>query len=397
VEFDAGQQLISDRTLSEEPSRQWSTSSLFSVLDQVARTRALLPSGELHLLRAIHGTSALAMAGERGLDPSQLMRLAFGRQIRLALDVALASLDVASIDTSGPMATWMEYRREIVGHANTGLELSEAFRSKVRHWVNQADPVDVFCWEPPVRELWDSFSVPSSAKDPVEPEFRWAVERLVVTYLQEWTDDSLRIEYLHAAEGWRPEVVPVELTYERRVQREPVNTELARRRVHGQALDVEAISALVERAIEAIGEGSRGVAASVFQAARTMDPSDQLLANNLAFCYIPDEPDRALALLEEARTLDSPKIIVEANVAVIHLMRAEYETCLEVCQAARSIGLVTGSLGFMWALPDPRTAVLVKVQSGAYLCEVAIQAAEALANTSAAAEWSSLLSALRTT
>lgn len=386
--FDAGRQMLSDQALSVEPSRLWSTVSLLVVLEKVARTRAFGADGERNLLRSVHGSTALALLGERGLDQRKLVALSFGRHFRFSIDARIGR-SVGKVE--GDMARWVEHRKPYSRKKDVGL--SEEFRAKVRMWIEQAELPAVIDWTPPTRDQWKSIGNESAA-DPLEPEYRWFAERLTQTYLKDWSDSSLALEFRYLNEGWRPSEVPNELIEERKISVGAINAELASRRVRGYALDVDAVGALVELARAAIEEdGAPATAASIFRTALTLDPSSQLIANNLGFSLIPVSAAEALVALEGARQMAGPMLLIEVNLAAAHLAMGDNTSALEAAERAFQIGFRSGSRAWLWTLPLTTPPAMTFIDPCTYCCQLALKAAEAKSDETATATWLARLKA----
>jgi len=395
LEFDAGEKLLVDQANSIDPSRSWSTSSLLSQLEKVIRARAFSAGGELSLKRSIHGTSILAFLSDRGLDPHDLVRYAYGRQLRLTLDAELARFASERRTPVGGLSPWHAYRNEVTADSENELSLSEPFRARVRAWMDIASPEALINWSAPDRQTWDQLPEPRP-RDKEEDEYQWFVERLSTTYLDSWSDVALEFEYEFLNSGLRPSTIPNELGLERRIDQAVVNAELARRHVKGSRLDVQALGALTDRAREAIEEGDAAVASVIFRSALTLNPHDQLLTNNLGFSLIPNDPSAALATLAEARALGPGAVLIEANTAAAHYCLGNFDDALTACDRAREVGLATGAEGWFWRLPMPSTPALESAKAGIYICEIAILCADALGRGGVASEWKTLRNALGT-
>jgi tetratricopeptide (TPR) repeat protein len=391
-DYDAGQRLLTDQEASSSPTRDWATSSLLSTLNRVARTFAVAPDGTLALKRAVDGTSALGILGERDIDPRDLLVFGYGRTIRLTLDTTIGVFRRAKIQLSKAALVWANYR-ESASNGAQDEQLSAGFRRRLRHWMLMAEPYDILTWTPPSPEAWEALPDEESPVDEREVEFRWLAERLSHTYLNQWSDDALAFEYRFLA-GHRPNSIPGELAYERFVASDSLNAELASRRVVGHPVDVEAVEALVERAKEAIMSGNRSLAASIFELALTMNPRDQVLANNRAFCLIFDDTARAIGLLEEAARIDAPTVLIVSNLALCQFLLGKYDDTLSLCHQARAIGLATGAEGWMWELESLPSPSLAWCHSGVYLCDLAMRAIAAGGLQAEHEDWQALRNAL---
>lgn len=359
-------------------------------LAKVIRTQPYDSDGRLVLNRHVDGTSAFAFLGQRGVDPRNLLQHGFGELLLLTIDSTLA---IDELEGGTPSATatvfseWRRLRREVTKGQPAGeqeLRLSKTFRQRLTRWTAETSLSDILSWAPP-----------SELNGPAEPrldadhkEFLWFVERFTKTYLTDWSDESLALEYRYVLEQWRPEHFPSELLLERDVAQEKVCREISSRAVHGKTTDPLAQLVLVERALEAIREQKRDVAAAIFTAARTLDPNDPSLANNLGFCLIPDEPVRAIQVLSEARSLGQSDLLNFANTAAAHAVMGDPEGALAVCEAALAFGLTTKAhVAWLWTLPLGEDPTVLESEPAAYICDLAVAAASSLGNEPLAESW----------
>ncbi|TFC19465.1 hypothetical protein [Cryobacterium glucosi] len=376
-DFDAARIFMIDQGTHPDPCAQWSTTSLMTVVGKVARSRPF-HDGQIQLKRSVHGTSALAYLAQRGLDPARLVRDGFGRQLQLTIDVSLA-LMVQSGETVDPVyREWLDLRTSVAGAAAEGDEfaLSPAFQTRIRLWSRQASIPDLVDWISPNALEWGLLSDMAESLEPAMEEYSWFTDRFTNTFLSDWAEVSLEYEYRYVIEGWKPAHLPSELLLERQVSPEKVRAELARRFVHGRnSRDSDAIAVLTARALEAIESGNREIAATIFSSARTLDPSDAVLANNHAFCLIPDHPAEALSVLAEARRLGAATLVLEANVATAHLFLGDWLHTLRACDAAVEIGLTLGDEAWLWSIQEGEHNSAVKVDPAIHICSLALQAA----------------------
>jgi hypothetical protein len=243
---------------------------------------------------------------------------------------------------------------------------------------------DILGWAPP-SEL---HGTTEPRLEPDHKEYLWFVQRFTKTYLTDWSDESLALEYRYVLEQWRPEHFPSELLLEREVAPEKICREISNRAVHGKTTDPVAQFVLVERALEAIREQKRDVAAAIFTAARTLDPKDPSLANNLGFCLIPDEPVRAIQVLAEARSLGRTDLLSFANTAAAHVVMGDIEGALVVCEEALAFGLTTKThVAWLWTLPLGADPTVLESEPATYICDLAVSAASSLGNEPLAESW----------
>lgn len=394
-EFDAGQALLIAQASAPAPTVEWSTTALLVNVERVVNTRPYRLDGSLDLSRLVDGTNAFAYLGQRGIDPKSLLVHGFGRQLLLTIDVVLGAAEMENEslkDINRHLGALQALRKETLDSSSgsTGIQLSKPFRTGLRAWLSFAEMEDLLRWVPPA-DLGDL--------DPTEEaeasEFLWLAERFTKTYLDDWSQASLKLEYRYTHEKWQPGAFPVELLSERQVPPVKVSEELAARVVHGRRGDPAAVSALVERALEAIDNKKRDLAAAIFTTARTLDPDDNHIANNLAFCLLPDRPDEALEILIGVRARTEMNLLPIAN-SVAALMRlGETSEALRVAEEAAAIGLEAGATAWFWVFPIQDDPVTQKIQAGQYICDLAVIAASERMDSIAVEIWEHRRSALQ--
>lgn len=389
--FDASEALLIAQGMNPSPTSQWSTTALLMTLKDVVRSQPYHSDGTLVLARHVDGTSAFAFLGQRGVDPASLLQHGFGSLLLLTIDSTLAinefEGDTASSDDPHHLTEWQRLRRGVLEEripVEHELRLSKAFRERLQPWMADTEISEILRWTPPPAEMPESVE-PQAGAD--YKEFLWFVERFTQTYLTDWTDDSLALEYRYVLEQWRPQYLPSELLLERDIRAEKVCREISSRTVHGRPTDPVAQLVLVERALEAIREQRRDVAAAIFTAARTLDPNDASLANNLGFCLIPDEPRRAIEVLAEARALGRTDLLNFANTAAAHFVLGDLKGALEACDEARTFGLKKTHIAWLWALPMQGELTVYESAPAVYICDLAIVAASNLGDEPLAEAW----------
>ena len=388
--FDASEALLIAQGMDPSPTSQWSTTALLMTLKRVLRTQPFHHDGTFSLARHVDGTSAFAYLGQRGVDPAKLLQHGFGSLLLLTLDSTLAinefEGDASSSSDRRRLAEWQRLRRGVLEERDPvehELRMSKSFRERLQPWVAETEISEALRWAPP-----------AEMPEPVEQqsgtdyrEFLWFVERFTNTYLTEWTDEALALEYRYVLEQWRPQYLPSELLLERDITAEKICHEISSRTVHGRPMDPQAQSVLVERALEAISEQRRDIAAVIFTAARTLDPKDAYLANNLGFCLIPDEPRKAIEALAEARALGQNNLLNFANTAAAYFILDDMNGALEACAEALTFGLERSHVAWLWALPVVGEPTVNESGLAVYICDLAILAASSLGDEPLAGAW----------
>lgn len=298
--FDARQCLLSEATV--VPDVNWHTSSLLQRL----RTAILYPprarGGEHIIVREIDATNALAYLGQRGFDIDSIVRFGLSQDLptRLALWVIDRSSEFGQVEERPVwLVPWVEaFERHIgteVNSGDIGHLLAAAHRTGfirwIERWLQQAPLQDIIGWK-----TIDKLDEEQASDD---GRARWMIDRFTETYLRDWGETSLQLEYRYLR-GIQDSPVAVGEMMRRQLSEADVDRELARRAVEGSR---SRLAEVKSQAIALLGEGRRREAAALFDAARILEPQDAEAHNNYGFCLTPDDPETALRALVRAEEL----------------------------------------------------------------------------------------------
>ena len=322
-DFDARQILLSEPR--EEPNILWHTASLLQIVARVTRSSPLDDSGTPILQREIFGTSSLALLGQRGLDPDQIVRYGFGDRIKFAIVSNLTRIDKSPAIASHTMPYYEEWRDVFGvgenGDRSNGGYLRSAINGQasrfIESWLMEAGLMDLLRWNPL------NSAATGAWRDAGTVEiYQWLVDRFTQTYLHKWSLASLKREYATIC-GQADAVFPLEILQERIIPHDRVAVAVANAAVFSStASDSDVLGALTEQAVELLKGGERTAAAALFDAARAFSPGDPRVRNNYAFCILLDKPDEARVLLEDALSMDTrDKVVTLCNLALVeHLL-----------------------------------------------------------------------------
>ncbi|WP_448625908.1 hypothetical protein [Geodermatophilus sp. URMC 64] len=218
--------------------------------------------------------------------------------------------------------------QDLLAYAATG-----AFGRRVGHWLATATINEVFDWTaPPVADFL-ALTRPAWTADQVA-RATWLVERFTETYLEDWTTDSLEMEwgYLHSE---HPGCCPPEAMRERPTDVTDVARLLADR--HHQEWKQRPTS-IVDRqfsatdftraAAENLAAGRQDAAAAILAAVLRLSPDSPEANNNYGFCILPTDVARSLGHLEKAATniSEAVELTNAANrVLALHLLGRDDE------------------------------------------------------------------------
>ncbi len=391
--FDAQQALHSSVGITQSPTVAWSTTALLFRLKQVALSRTVHPMSGLIRRNVVDATSALAVLEERGVDSQALLVEAVWPLVARAIDltVSLAGLRFSNMmRIDDRFRSLLELRNSIIPMdpelvSQESMMGSKLFRGRVESWLQSADVEAAFSWALP-HDLPQVDALPAHAE---ASEFGWLLDRFSETYLDKWSKESLAFEFRLLNEGFKPAFIPHSVLSERKLNRGEVAQELASRSMDPFNVDIETRTALTERALEAIQDGRRDLAATVFASVREMEPASQEWANNHGFCLIPDNHPDALKALLESRRLGRRDTILAANIALTHLLLGDPQSALTECENVLESGLHPKLVAYLWNVDslekepeiDPGGSVAV------YVCDIAIRSAQQLGQTTKVEQW----------
>ena len=182
-------------------------------------------------------------------------------------------------------------------------------------WAHTADTQALLDWVPPEFPMTDDTSAVVAEKP--DADGRWIVTRFTATYLHQWDPSSLRREWLYLHGQHSPPCSPIEMSV-REVPESELAKEmadrLARQPSDHHSYGPDLADRLVIPAVKFLTDGRRIEAAALFEAAVSESPDSPTALNNLGFCLLPDNAQRALGYFEKAiATGRADKMLTDAN------------------------------------------------------------------------------------
>jgi tetratricopeptide (TPR) repeat protein len=200
--------------------------------------------------------------------------------------------------------------------------------------------------------------------DVVPPHNRayvWLKDRFCTTYLSEWHPSSHKMEWKYIHGEYVAPCLDQDMAT-RRVDREELARLIASHACKPGAEDEFAHTDLASRygplALQLLKSGQWDNAARLFEVAAQVSPQVSTY-NNWAFCLIPHDPARSLALLGQAIDLGgADNRLVVANRLLCYFLLKKYAAGLEyaddvITRAADLFGVT----GRMWSLERPEEVV----------------------------------------
>jgi len=221
------------------------------------------------------------------------------------------------------------------------------FAEFTRAWVKIATREDLIAWHAPTdtSEVLTLGAIEAVTKEDRQT-YRWLMDRFTKTYLDNWTLQSLYLEwrYLHAEL-----VAPCSSAEmrQRRIADSDVSKAIASRVApgHKDGRDPDSdedelpeapglsIDQLVSAAAEFLEAGRRSAAAALFEAAKRDNPDDAEVRNNYGFCILPDNPEDGLQEIRAAEALGfTPRSVNLANRMYGLFRLRRYASALEVAE-----------------------------------------------------------------
>lgn len=241
------------------------------------------------------------------------------------------------------------------------------FYEAMRRWVSKWEIEDLVNWTAPVSvgELKNSGSPLSNE---LVTRSLWLVQRLTQTYCSDWATSSLHLEWLYIHGSETGCCTPSEMRL-RKVDASEIAEVLAERSTEKWGSERRVDDSIyrakdfVRVAAENLAAGKQDAAIAMYEALHQLGPRDPVVTNNLAFCHIPSDPQRALNLLDEAwSTKGSRSTVTIANrTLVLHLLGRD----AEALSVAARIGDcdVHDKTAWLWCHHDDGTFELLSNQN----------------------------------
>jgi hypothetical protein len=184
-------------------------------------------------------------------------------------------------------------------------EVMSSVVPRVNQWAASASISDLVNLTPPTRETLASLPTGEPLDRNLREQYRWAVDHFAKTFFRDWETTSLHYE-LRWLDGDILPPCPNELMLDRKVPREEIAREIARRAVYDDA-SPDPVESLVDEmsrhAVKLLRQGRCREAAAVFEFGVQQRSEDPQVRNNLGFCLIPIDPRQALEHLKAAANM----------------------------------------------------------------------------------------------
>jgi Tfp pilus assembly protein PilF len=303
--------------------------------------------------------------------------VASGIAAYLAVDIVLRDAEVSpGEDVWRVDPRWTDVQdawlppEERNGPAALARFLSQGFLSNLIAWMRTRTIEDLAAWRPPTTGFLLSF-IDNGGGNGTE-RGTWMFNRFSQTYYKDWTTSSLDLEwqYLH---GLIPGCGPAAEMTQRRADANEVAKEIANRAVSQRKEDSGTAASRALHAsdftliaVDYLAAGRHEAAAAIFESIDSLRPNDPDVLNNLGFCLIPQDPARALAVLEKSVSVARrPSAITHANLVLVHLLLGNFDQAAEL--AARTKRLPAERDTYLWAREDGVLILRGRMQTDLYV------------------------------
>ena len=185
--------------------------------------------------------------------------------------------------------------------------------SSIMDWAHTVDTQALLNWFPPA----DPPTKESSPSGPADDDGVWIVSRFTTTYLDQWPTQALRKEWLYLHGQHSSPCSSLEMNARKVPEADLAKQMTDRLAEHPSSQpgpSVQLAHMLVLPAVRFLNEGRRVEASALFEAAVHHNPGDPHALNNLGFCLLPDDPERAHKYLEKAaRTGRGDRQLIDTN------------------------------------------------------------------------------------
>lgn len=264
-------------------------------------------------------------------------------------------------------------------------------------WASEADFGDVIAWKPPDSGL--PAPSPRLGEQLSPKRDPWIIDRFLETYLEDWATSSLHQEWkwLH---GETACPIPSDEMKVRAVDESALAKLIADRAVDETDLvDPLQMNTLQRVARDLLDSGSPDAAAAVFEAVAIEAPDRADAHNNLGFCLVHSDPERALKSLDRAAELGyQPKVVNICNRALCLVKLGRYGPAIALIEEGFELAKLTPHQGaWLWA-PDPDALgeIIDAENLGLYLASLGLIAAEASDDNDKIRLWTDVLADIRT-
>lgn len=321
--YDAREVYLQDQA--DGPPARWRLASILVGLIEAVETPPPADTSQA-IKRMAHIDELIRLVEGRGLnfETQVLPRLRVHIAVAVFTHLQHGDVNTTTSHSPEPMSSWSSWVGDNLGVAASDEppealgERGASVLSSIMQWAHTVDTQALLNWFPPA----DPPTKESSPSGPPDDDGRWIVARFTTTYLHQWPIQALRKEWLYLHGQHSPPCSPLEMNA-REVPEADLAKQMADRLAEQPSAQHDPSSQhdpaqlahmLVLPAVSFLNEGRRVEASALFEAAVHHNPGDPDALNNLGFCLLPDDPERAHKYLEKAaRTGRGDRQLIDTN------------------------------------------------------------------------------------
>lgn len=346
--FDAREIYLTD--IDKVSPRQWRLPSLLKGLVEEVSCRPPLDS-KLRKERRDHIEEIISIVEEHGIN--------FEDQLLSNLRPFIGASAVASIfrfygdeNVSAEKDLWSIFLKEQFDKTKSPVrDTVEDFMDiifLVTKWSYTASYDDLIAWIPPKQTESSELTITEELE--IDLYGGWMMDRFTETYLDRWSIDSLRKEWLYLHGKEQAPCLSSDMNI-RKVPKDKIAKIMADRLTTGQTHSrASLVYELVAPSLEFIREGRRKEAAALFEASIRIDPANADAYNNLGFCILPDDSKKALKYFKKALDLGGThnRHIHIANRILAFSILGKRESVLKEARDFTCPDWSKGQVTYMW-------------------------------------------------
>ena len=276
-----------------------------------------------------------------------------------------------------------------------GLYALTHFSRSVEAWCEQASSEDIKNWTAP---KWDD--LPQRQGDqPLKSDdarvSRWFWDRLSSTYLGDWAEESLNLEWQYIRGKALAPVDESEMAL-REISPAELAAKVADHHVN-QTKSSPVAARATSAAVTLVREGRTRAAADLFLAALSSSWADPELYNNYGFCVLPEHPSEALSALEKAHRMGYSHPVNVANRLLALHWAGKTSGALELAvELMATLDQIEESGCFLWSFTAGRAnaELLENACPRCYIANLAVHVAEESDEEGLADRWRKITAVL---
>jgi hypothetical protein len=355
-------------------------------------------------------TKAVDQLSQVGVDGESLIRYGMAQRASLGVFIAVASQDARSMNVYIDAAIWRDVLK-VAPPSKDVLELTDedidALAASYVHlptildrWVRNAPFQDIIDFTAPSADALSLYALAAGANDDVAAGYRWLWERSTVDSLDQWSFESLLLEY-----RWQNRL-GVRMFRDEALQSEGpdsalLNEQIAFRtavpRESAESDDDALFWRLQSQAVRFLVDERFTEAAALFEFHHRLYPRDARAINNLGFCHLPRDPAQALHYLQRAERAGyiPTAFNVYNQCCCLHSLGRSGEALDRAEAYWQRQRDDSAQVGYLWVRSSSGWVLKPDLNPQEELVSLALEIADGLGRNDRAEKWSARLAGLR--